>query len=163
MSGPARTPTALRVIRGDKRPRPKDEPEPECIAPVCPDYVAADPIAKKMWDDYSPLLLRLGVLTEADGLSFGALCMAHSFFIQNLRKVIEQNSKPGGTGVGGMVIPTKTGYLAVNQLYTNARDAMNLEQKLWQEFGLSPSSRSKVKASKTAGRKNKFSEFVPGA
>ena len=162
LRGPAGTPTALKIIRGNpgKRPINKREPKPEVEAPPCPEYIKADPEALATWNYYLPILMRMRVLTEADGLVLANLCLAHSFLLANLAKVREMNAAPAGRGIAGMVIPTKNGYFAINQLYANARDAMEQELKFCKELGLSPSSRTRLQTAPEKPSDSKWAKFA---
>jgi len=67
-------PTKLKIVEGNpgKRPLPKNEPEPKVVAPPMPKTL--DKYSKKAWKRLEPILLRNGLLTEADGDNFQALC-----------------------------------------------------------------------------------------
>ena len=77
--GPAPTPTVIRKAEGNpgKRPFNDREPQPRAIRPKMPKHL--DPPAKKEWKRLCPMLERLHVLTEADGIAFARggtyLCM----------------------------------------------------------------------------------------
>jgi phage terminase small subunit len=83
------------------------------------------------------------VLTEADGLVLANLCIVHSHLILQLAKMREFNTQ-SKSGLAGMVIQTKSGYLALNQLYANVQGCMDQELKLCRELGLTPSARSRM-------------------
>ena len=139
------TPSALKVIRGNpgKRALNKREPRPQAKPPECPDYVKADPVALAYWEHYVPILMDMKVLTVADQTVLASLCLVHSHLILNLKKVRELNAA-GDSGIAGIVIATKSGYLAPNQLYLNVQTAIEQELKLCRELGLSPSARTRI-------------------
>jgi P27 family predicted phage terminase small subunit len=145
MPGPSPQPTALKILRGNpgRRPLNKREPEPEAKAPECPDYVKADPVALAYWEHYLPILLSMRILTVADETVLASLCITHSNLIANLNKVRELNAN-GSSGISGIVIATKTGYLAPNQFYLNVQTAMEQELKFCRELGLTPSARTRI-------------------
>ena len=116
--------------------------------PRCQEHIQADAEALKCWRYYLPILRRMKVLTEADGLILANLCLAHSFLLANLTKVRELNAATK-SGIGGMVVPNKAGtYFSLNQIYANVRDAMEQELKFARELGLSPSARTRIHAEK---------------
>ena len=80
-------PTWIRMLRGNKGKRPVNprEPQPERKAPRCPDHLDAE--AKKKWKRLSKLLLRLDVLTEADGMALACLCQTWSTLGKAQRKL----------------------------------------------------------------------------
>lgn len=147
-------PTALRVLRGNpgKRALPESEPKPQAIEPEMPQDL--DPIAKKTWKRLAPTFVRLGILTEIDGLSFAELCMAEAHCIR-IRKALkacsyrtlgirhsflEQESKDGSRTNEVMAVEAKINPLM--RQYRSASDAL----RFWcQEFGATPSSRGRVK------------------
>jgi len=71
--GPAPTPTVIRKAEGNpgKRPFNDREPQPRAIRPKMPKHL--DPRAKKEWKRLCPMLERLHVLTEADGIALANL------------------------------------------------------------------------------------------
>ena len=85
MRGRPRTPTALRILRGNPghRTLPKGEPQPKAGAHPPPWLSVA---ARKEWDRLAPMLERLGVLTEADADALGQLCAARAVFQYQLRE-----------------------------------------------------------------------------
>jgi len=72
--GPAKTPTALTVLRGNpgKRHIPKHEPKPSSEGITCPRWLDSE--ARKIWREYAPQLIRLGVLTKVDRGAFAQGC-----------------------------------------------------------------------------------------
>jgi P27 family predicted phage terminase small subunit len=75
-------PTKLKVLEGNpgKRPLPTNEPEPKIAMPDMPDDLDAD--AQKVWNTLGPKLLRIGLLTDADGDAFAILCQIRSRLTQ---------------------------------------------------------------------------------
>ena len=76
--GPIPKPTELEILEGRPGHRPinRNEPKPRSGAPRCPDHL--DERAKKQWKHLAPMLCRLRVLTEADGMALANLCQAYS-------------------------------------------------------------------------------------
>ncbi len=147
-----RVPTSLRVIRGNpgKRPLPANEPRPEAVAPPIPSGL--DPLARREWKRLAPTFVRLGVLTEADGMAFASLCTASAAVSRinaALRKCkyavltekvsfLEQKSEEGRSNE---VMATE---LKINPLYAQQRLALQTLRFWCQEFGTTPSSRGKI-------------------
>ena len=154
LRGPAPKPTSLRLLQGNAGHRPLNgaEPKPEEKAPPCPLYIRADPNAWKEWKRLAPILLRMRVLTEADATVLASLCITHSHLLTNLEAMrkLNQDSK---SGLAGMIIQTKTGYLAANQIYLNVTAAIDQELKLCRELGLTPSARSRIQTNGAATAK----------
>ena len=149
LRGPIPMPTAIQQIRGNpgKRPLGRNEPQPRRVPPECPEYVRQDPVAHAEWNRSVPILLDMGVLTEADGPALALYCMAHSDLVLNLQAVRRLNAEsPDKTG--GHVKATPTGYLAPNQYQLNVRLYREEIIKLAREFGFTPSSRSRIQVEK---------------
>ena len=85
MRGRPRTPTALKIVRGNpgKRPLPENEPKPTVGAKV-PDWLTVG--GRKEWKRLAPMLERNGVLTEMDAESLGELCEAKAILKQQLQE-----------------------------------------------------------------------------
>jgi P27 family predicted phage terminase small subunit len=151
LRGPAPKPTALKLLQGNAGHRALNaaEPKPTEQAPPCPIYISADPEAKKEWKRLVPILLRMRVLTEADATVLGSLCLTHSHLLRNLAAMRRFNAKDEKNGIAGMILQTKTGYLAANQIYLNVTAAIDQELKLCRELGLTPSARSRIQTSET--------------
>ncbi len=137
--GPAPKPTAVRKWEGNlgKRPFNTFEPRPRVVVPSCPKHLDAE--GKLVWRKLTPILQRMRVLTEADGLALGNLCDSYSTMIQAQRKLRET----------GMLLKTPSGYVQQNPLISIANSAMEIVNKLAREFGLTPSSRSRLYAEPT--------------
>src|SRR5690349_1761687 len=77
--GPARKPTALRVLEGDQSHRPPNrrEPKPKIRAdtPRAPEHLEA--VARATWNRLAPELHRLGLLTDVDLELFESYCVAN--------------------------------------------------------------------------------------
>jgi P27 family predicted phage terminase small subunit len=136
LRGPAAKPTALKIAEGNpgKRPLNSDEPEFEATIPNIPSHL--DKEAKKEWRRIAPMLLRTHVLTEADYMGLSNLCQAWST-LKRLQSLL--NDAPS------LLVKTPAGYVQQTPLFSMIGKQMALVNRLCQEFGLTPSSRSRVK------------------
>lgn len=143
--GPVPLPSAVAELRGNpgKRPLNRREPKARAVAPKCPEHVRQDAVAYKEWRRLVPILLRMRVLSEADGLILANLCLVHSHLMLNLEKMRQFNQQ-SKSGLAGMIVQTKSGYVALNQIYGNVQSCMEQQLKLCRELGLRPSSRSRI-------------------
>ena len=142
MAAPKPTPTVLKLLKGTpgKKALNKNEPMPERGLPPCPDHIEGT--AKEAWDKLCKSLDDMGVLTVADGYALEILCGVYS----RIRTLNEQIKKDG------LVIDTVNvngarmmrGNPAVSQL----EKAESLFKNYLTEFGLTPSSRSKISVNK---------------
>ena len=67
--GPTPKPSVIEIAEGCPRKRPvnRREPMPRTVAPKCPAHL--DELAQKEWRRLVPILRRMRVLTEADGMA----------------------------------------------------------------------------------------------
>jgi P27 family predicted phage terminase small subunit len=165
LRGPAKTPTALTVLRGNpgKRALPKNEPQPREVPPYCPEHIRADKVALREWNRVLAILTQMRVVSEADYITLGNLCLAYSTMIAAQEKIAALNAS--GSGIGGLVvvvgkkaITRKTvdgtlvttespGFMQISPLLSIVSNSILTITKLCREFGLTPASRPGVKAS----------------
>jgi P27 family predicted phage terminase small subunit len=139
MPGPPRKPTALLKLSGSwlADAREKHEPKPSITAPPMPAWL--DKEGKAAWKHLEPILSRMRVLTEADGLALAMLCETWSRY----RRATEMLAKDGDTyevfGKDGQVVQINRSPYSSMQLEL----AMHVRRML-QEFGLTPAARSRI-------------------
>lgn len=127
-------PTALKELEGNpsKRKLNTREPKPEKGIPTCPDWLL--PEAKREWTRLAENLGKLGVLTKIDRSVFAAYCQSYARW----KEAQEHIDREGST------FETDKGY----QQQTPWVGIANTNQKLMlqaaSEFGLTPSSRSRI-------------------
>ena len=80
------------------------------------------------------MLLRMRVLTEADGISLAKLCQAYSTMIRAQQKLNQS----------GLLVKTPSGYVQQNPLVSIVNNCVETITKLSREFGLTPSSRTRI-------------------
>lgn len=138
--GPAPQPTALKLARGNpgKRALPKNEPKPEPPSRLDPpSWLTAE--AKKKWRAMAPKLATAGLMTVADVDALARYCDTWTRWRQCCR-VIDR---------GGMTYEVKNQHGAVVQIVARpevgiARSLAQQLARLEQEFGMTPSARSRV-------------------
>jgi phage terminase small subunit len=87
--GPTPKPSSIARAEGNpgKRRLNDSEPQPRNVAPKCPEYL--DERARKEWKRLVPVLRRMKVLTEADGMALANLCQTYSTMIKAQEKLSE--------------------------------------------------------------------------
>lgn len=130
-------PTALKLVDGDKNKERinENEPKPDTTMPPVPSYL--DAMAKRHWRDMAEVLNSLGLLTSIDRDMFAAYCTAYS----NWRKaeaVVRDE---------GMTFTTDKGEIKRRPETTIAKEQMTIWKALASEFGMTPSSRTKIQVS----------------
>ena len=129
-SGRRPKPTRLRVLEGNPSRRPVNtrEPKPPAGMPDKPDDLGA--IASAEWDRLGPPLVAMGTLTQVDGEAFTALTTQFARARQ-IRRSINRSARPLVKG-------------RPNPLWGMERETVKVWRSLLAEFGLTPSSRSKI-------------------
>lgn len=128
------TPTAIKELEGNpgKRPLNEKEPKPAKKAPSCPKWL--EPEAKKEWRRLSKQLEQLGVLTELDMASFAAYCQAYARY-KEAEEFITQH---------GSIVKTPSGYWQQVPQVAQAQTYSKIMLRLAEQFGLTPSARSRI-------------------
>jgi P27 family predicted phage terminase small subunit len=133
MRGRKPTPTALKVVRGNPGGRPlnEDEPKPKGEA-VMPDYLS--PSAAAHWPTVAEQLSNAGVLTSMDVAALALYCESFARW-QEAQAMIAKT---------GLVVPGQKGTLTQSPYVVIGNAAFEQMRRLLIEFGMTPSSRSRV-------------------
>jgi len=144
--GFAPKPTAIKRAEGNpgKRPLNENEPKPVRRIPPCPSHLNAE--AKKEWRWISKKLLKMGVLGEVDKAQLALYCQAYARWVEAELKIQESPL---------LYREARTGVPKVNPYLKVANVAMDQLNRYLQQFGMSPSSRTQIKA--------EMDEFEEGA
>lgn len=146
MAGRKPKPTAIKVLNGNPGGRPLNlnEPRPDLGEPAMPTALPA--AAKKEWKRVVPILLKMGVLTLADGPALEAYCVAYAMW----RAALKEIRKHGLTYLSGDVVIVDGkpvgGILRLNPAVGERDKAIKTMKSFMTEFGMTPSSRSRIKA-----------------
>ena len=151
MKGRKPKPTVLKLREGNpgKRRLNADEPAPPVGVPDCPEFL--DEVAREEWDRISVVLSEVGLLTQADRSALAAYCVAYSRWVAAEKQVAKF-----GTIVKSPEknFPMKSPYLTV------ADQSLETMRKFLVEFGLTPSSRSRIRVPGTSAAEDEFQAFV---
>lgn len=148
MKGRKPKPTTLKRLQGNpgKRPLPQNEPAPVAIsADEEPPAVLSDQ-AREYWPAIARELATVGVLTTMDRASLWLLVEAMADYIA-AREAVEQC---------GDTMETGQGYHVVSPWMRQKWKAREHLLKLLVEFGMTPSSRSRVHVAKPPPKPNSF-------
>jgi P27 family predicted phage terminase small subunit len=151
MKGRRPLPTALKELAGNpgKRALNKSEPKPPAAAPACPAHLDAE--AKKEWRRILKELAPLGMISKLDRAALAAYCQAWGRWVQ----AEEQLRKHGP------VVKSPSGFPMQNPYLSIANAAMEQMRKYMVEFGLTPSSRSRIETTPQAPA-DELQEFLSG-
>ena len=127
-------PTALKVLEGNpgKRPLNLYEPVPEGKLPECPEWLEEE--AKAEWERLAVPMHNLGLLTELDMAAFAVYCQAYARW-KEAEEFISQH---------GSIVKTKNGFWQQVPQVSIAQTYNKIMTKIATEFGLTPSSRSRI-------------------
>ena len=129
-------PTAIKRLEGNpgKRSLNEREPVPQKKAPKCPLWLEVE--AKKEWRRTARQLEELGILTEVDMAAFAGYCQAYARW-KEAEEFITQH---------GTMIRTPNGYLQQVPQVSIAQTNLKRMLKFCEQFGLTPSARSRIVA-----------------
>lgn len=142
VGGPVALPSGLKEITGFRESRiPGDEPKPDLGEPDEPDYIRDDPVAHGEWVRVVETLRGKQVLTIADGGSLALLCRYYSIMTVARLEIAQS----------GYLVEGYRKYKVANPLARVEREAMHDYARMLEQFGLTPSSRSRIQRSANAG------------
>ena len=141
-------PTALKILEGTHRGPVKREPSAPVGVPPMPERLQADQVAADKWLELAAVLLQMGVLTIGDGEALATLCEVHSAEQSCLLQL----------RAGGAVMHTDLGGVKPNPAGPLYRSLVAMKASLLSEFGLTPSSRTKL-ATKAEVQKDELEAF----
>lgn len=142
MAGRKPRPTAIKILEGEPN---KDrinlnEPKPRLGRPGCPTHLSD--AAKYEWYRIVPELEALGLLTQIDRAALAGYCQAYGRWVMAERKLSELSSMSADKMA--YLYKTTKGDLVINPLLSVANKAMEQMHKFLVEFGMTPSSRSRI-------------------
>lgn len=152
MAGRKPLPTQLKLVKGTARKgrMNADEPRPDLGIPAAPDHL--NPYALMEWGRITPVLYRMGLLTDLDMAALAAYCVCYARWKEAEEKINRT----------GLMIKTTNGNAVQSPLVGIANRSLDLMGKFLAEFGLSPSSRSRVTATENKKQESKFGAFGGG-
>lgn len=134
------TPTAIKMLEGNpgKRALNKNEPKPTKKAPRCPTWLEDE--AKKEWKRMGKILEQMGLLTDMDMAAFAGYCQAYARW-KEAEEFLTQH---------GSIVRTPNGYLQQVPQVTIAQTNLKIVLRFCEQFGLTPSARSRIAADNAA-------------
>jgi P27 family predicted phage terminase small subunit len=154
MRGPAPTPTALKILRGNpgRRPINPDEPKPAVCLPDPPADLQGAALTE--WLDMGPELEALGLITKIDVRAFETYCREWGRYKDAEAEVTKL----------GEVVKAPSGYPIMNPYRSVANKALARCERLWAKFGMTPADRSRVHLQKgAAAPQSKLDRFLKRA
>jgi P27 family predicted phage terminase small subunit len=139
-------PTTQKKLGGTLQPSRtnKHEPVPDVALPPAPDWLSER--GRRYWDEIGAVLLHMKVVTFGDGPAFSLLVESLAEWAEARQAVIGKDGVPGVGLVYEMLTESGQTMRRPNPEVAQASDAMKRALRMLTEFGLTPSSRSKVSA-----------------
>ena len=151
MRGRKPKPSNIKLMEGNpgRRPLNDREPVPAGGIPDYPDWL--DDRAKAEWFRITRVLLDMRLLTSADSTALAAYCTTYSRWV---------NAELHVQKFGTVVKTPKTDFPMKSPYLTIADQAMEAMRKFMVEFGLTPSSRSRIRVPDNADALDEFDRFM---
>jgi P27 family predicted phage terminase small subunit len=136
MRGRKPKPSRLKQLAGNpgKRPLPKAEARLRVAIPPMPSHLLGE--ARREWKRISQLLFDAGLVTQVDRGALAAYCQSWARWVKAEREIKKKSE----------VVYGIHGTLKTNPWVGVSRGALEEMRKFLLEFGLTPSSRSRVRA-----------------
>lgn len=136
--GPAPEPTALKILKGNPGKRPLNTEEPVVEASIPDPPAELSPAAIVEWERISVELFNAGLMSNIDLAGLAAYCSIYARWLES-----EKNIQ-----ISGMIITSPNGYPIVSPYLAIVNKCLQQMRGYLAEFGLSPSSRSRIKTGK---------------
>lgn len=132
-------PSAMKELEGNpgKRAMNSREPKPEKKAPACPKWLEGE--AKKEWRRLAKQMEAIGILTEVDRAAFASYCQAYARWKEAEEWITEH----------GNIVRTPSGYWQTVPQVSIAQTYLKIMNRIAEQFGLTPSSRSRIVAAES--------------
>ena len=134
MAGRKPKPTHLKIISGNPGHRPLNKAEPKPKAATTRAPAGLSKLARKHWAVVARQLTDAGILTELDKPALVLYCAAWARWREATLEVQKR----------GMLVKAPSGYPMQNPYLAIANKAFEQMQKMMAEFGMTPSSRSRI-------------------
>ncbi len=134
-SGRKPKPTALKLLDGNpgNKPLPKNEPEPFVALPPTPTWMTLR--AKREYRRVGALLLQSQMVTVLDGFALAMVASSYATWVEAEIALQEH----------GLLVKGRDGAPSVNPFRKVANEAYDRTRQMLVEFGMTPSSRARVK------------------
>ena len=150
MAGRKPLPTHLKLVKGTARPHRlnKKEPKLPLVAPEPPDHL--DERAKTKFTELAKMLARHGVMTELDAGAIARYAVVWCRWVDAEAEIKKR----------GPVVKTTGDNIIQNPFLAVANKCLLQMAQIESEFGLTPSSRSRIRMEMPSDTIDPFEEFL---
>ena len=150
MAGRKTLPTQLKLVKGTARPHRinKAEPNPVVVAPEPPDHL--EEAARVKFSEMAQMLARHGVMTELDASALARYVVIWRRWLEAEAEVKRR----------GPVVKTSNDNIIQNPFLAVANKCLAQMAQIESEFGLTPSSRSRLRMAEPAETSDPFEDFL---
>src|SRR5690606_3042075 len=150
MAGRKPLPTQLKLVKGTARPHRinKAEPKPVVAAPEPPDHL--EEAARVKFSEMAQMLARHGVMTELDASALARYVVIWRRWLEAEAEVKRR----------GPVVKTSNDNIIQNPFLAVANKCLAQMAQIESEFGLTPSSRSRIRMVEPAETSDPFEDFL---
>ena len=151
MRGRKTKPSALKELEGNpgKRAINHQEPKPNVAIPECPAHLKG--AARTEWKRITEELLALKLITKIDRAALAICCTAWADYVKACNKLEKE----------GEVMISDQGGMYQNPWFAIKKRSMDQVMKFYAEFGMSPSSRTRLKV-ETPTEEDEMAGFLFG-
>jgi P27 family predicted phage terminase small subunit len=149
MAGRRPKPTKLKLLQGTQRSDRvnRQEPDPKSEIPSCPKHIQGE--SRREWKRITKELGALGLLTKVDRAAIAAYCDAYGRWTEALGKLHEK----------GLLVKAPSGYPILNPYLSIINSALDQMRKFLTEFGMTPSSRTRINVAQKNEDKDDAARF----
>jgi P27 family predicted phage terminase small subunit len=150
MAGRKPLPTHLKLVKGTARPHRinKAEPKPAITVPKPPAHL--DERARAKFAEMAEMLSRHGVMTELDASALARYSVIWCRWLD-----VETEVKRRGP-----IVKTEGGNIIQNPFLSVANKCLLQMAQIESEFGMTPSSRSRIRMAEPADQSDPFEEYL---
>jgi P27 family predicted phage terminase small subunit len=149
MAGRRPKPTKLKLLQGTQRSDRlnRREPDPKSEIPSCPKHIQGE--SRREWKRITKELGALGLLTRVDRAAIAAYCDAYGRWTEAASKLSEK----------GLLVKAPSGYPILNPYLSIINSALDQMRKFLTEFGMTPSSRTRINVAKKSEDEDDAARF----
>jgi len=155
-------PTKIKKLHGEpnKDRINQNEPQPREGIPTCPKHLNTD--ARREWKRIAPELDAMGIMTHVDRAALAGYCQAYGRWVQaenKIKKLTDALVANKKDAADAYLLKTQAGNVIISPLLSVANRCMEEMHKFLVEFGMTPSSRTRLQVN-PQNKEDELDEFL---